>query len=232
MSIRVLFLCSGGGGNLRFIYEAINQGWLQNTKICGVLTDRECSANHFAAGKNIESHVVDFVLSRQTHLLDIINILKPDVIVTTVNKIISDVIVTALRGKLINLHYSLLPAFGGVIGSTPVRQALDYGVKFVGTTVHFVSEDVDAGSPIVQSVTPVYSDDTEELIMDYLFRCGSICLLTGIQKLTQQHSVQSSFLDIFEFNGRKSHFNPAALVPGVVKADSFWLRLRSNEAAS
>ena len=153
---------------------------------------------------------------------DKINQFNPDLIVTTVNKIIADNIVSTWRGKLINLHYSLLPSFGGVTGSVPVRQAIEYGTKFVGTTVHYVSEKVDRGVPIVQSVTPLYPEDTEDLVMEYLFRCGSICLLTGINNLIQQSSIQSTTFDMVEFDGRKSYFNPAAVVPSEVKKEEFW----------
>lgn len=227
MSLRILFLCSGGGGNLRFIHEAVNQQWLQDTVICGVLTDRECGANHFSVRNNIENQVVDFDLSEQDRLLDKINQFNPDLIVTTVNKIIADKIVSAWRGKLINLHYSLLPAFGGVIGSMPARQALEYGAKFIGTTVHFVSEKVDAGTPIAQSVTPVYPADTEDQVMEYLFRCGSICLMTSIENLSRQHSAQSMTFEMVEFNGRRSYFNPAAVVPSKVKKEAFWQDIKN-----
>ena len=227
MSLRILFLCSGGGGNLRFIHETVNQQWLHDTVICGVLTDRECGANHFSVKNNIENQVVDFDLSEQDRLFNKINKFNPDLIVTTVNKIISDKIVSAWRGKLINLHYSLLPAFGGVIGSMPARQALEYGVKFVGTTVHFVSEKVDAGYPIVQSVTPVYPTDKENQVMEYLFRCGSICLFTSIVNLSQQPSAQSMAFEMIEFNGRKSYFNPDAIVPDKVKKEAFWQEIKN-----
>ena len=222
MSKRILFLCSGRGGNLSFIHKAVEQQWLLDIKICGVLTDRECGANHFSVRNNIVNQVVDFDLTEQDHLLDKINQFNPDLIVTTVNKIIADNIVSTWRGKLINLHYSLLPAFGGVTGSVPVRQAIEYGTKFVGTTVHYVSEKVDMGVPIVQSVTPLYPEDTEDLVMEYLFRCGSICLLTGINNLIQQSSIQSTTFDMVEFDGRKSYFNPAAVVPSEVKKEEFW----------
>lgn len=61
--------------------------------------------------------------------------------------------------RVINIHPSLLPAFPGLAAQ---RQALDYGVRFSGCTVHFVDEGVDSGPIVDQRVVPVYPDDTEE----------------------------------------------------------------------
>jgi len=227
MTARIVFLCSGGGGNLRFIYEAAIQGWLGDAKVCGVITDRECGASKFATQKNIEHSVVDYSLSRQSALLDRIGMLDPDIVVTTVHRIVSDEIVCALQGRLINLHYSLLPAFGGLIGSMPVRKAMEYGVKFIGTTLHFVSESVDSGVPIVQSVTPIYPSDTVENIMDCQFQCGSVCLFTGIINLIEPQTEKYPRVGMLELNKRSSFFNPAASVPSHVTMESFWSGIKN-----
>jgi phosphoribosylglycinamide formyltransferase-1 len=65
----------------------------------------------------------------------------------------------AFKGRVMNIHPALLPAFPGL----DVRQAaIDYGVRFSGCTVHFVDEGVDTGPVIIQAVVPVYPDDSEE----------------------------------------------------------------------
>ena len=68
--LKIVFLCSGGGGNLRFIAEAIRLGWLKQGVICGVITDRECLANQFARDKGIWTAVIDFSQKDQFNLLE------------------------------------------------------------------------------------------------------------------------------------------------------------------
>jgi len=69
--------------------------------------------------------------------------------------------VAAFPERILNIHPSLLPSFPGLEAQ---KQALDYGVKFAGCTVHFVDENLDAGPIILQSVVPVEDGDTEEML--------------------------------------------------------------------
>src|SRR5439155_1213928 len=68
-------------------------------------------------------------------------------------------VVRAYAGRILNVHPSLLPAFAGLAAQ---RQALEYGVKLAGATVHVVDEGVDTGPVVLQSSVPVHPDDTEE----------------------------------------------------------------------
>jgi len=74
-------------------------------------------------------------------------------------RIISPAFVKAFQNRIINIHPSLLPSFKGLDGQ---RQALEYGVKFSGCTVHFVDEEMDHGAIILQAVVPVNQTDTED----------------------------------------------------------------------
>ena len=74
-------------------------------------------------------------------------------------RILSDVMVIAFPNAIMNIHPALLPAFPGLHAQ---QQALDYGVKFSGCTVHFVDCGTDTGPIILQAVVPVKQDDTEE----------------------------------------------------------------------
>src|SRR4029077_11089404 len=74
-------------------------------------------------------------------------------------RLLTPAFVRAWAGRLMNIHPSLLPAFPGL---HPQRQALEYGAKVAGATVHFVDEGVDTGPIILQASVPVRPDDTED----------------------------------------------------------------------
>ena len=76
-------------------------------------------------------------------------------------RILSPVFVRAFPGRILNIHPALLPAFPGLDAQ---QQALDYGVKFTGCTVHIVDEGMDTGPIVLQAVVPVLDDDTLETL--------------------------------------------------------------------
>ncbi len=78
-------------------------------------------------------------------------------------RILTPYFIGCFKNRIINIHPSLLPSFPG---TNSVIQALDYGVKQTGCTVHFVREEVDAGSIILQAVVPVDKEDTEETLLE------------------------------------------------------------------
>lgn len=79
---------------------------------------------------------------------------------------VPDAVVTAYKGRVMNIHAALLPAFGGkgMYGLHAHQAVLDYGAKVSGCTVHFVDENYDTGPVIWQSVVPVEEDDTAETL--------------------------------------------------------------------
>jgi phosphoribosylglycinamide formyltransferase-1 len=74
-------------------------------------------------------------------------------------RLLSPYFVASFPNRILNIHPSLLPSFPGLESQ---RQALEYGVKFAGCTVHFVDENLDAGPIVLQAVVPVNGDDTED----------------------------------------------------------------------
>jgi phosphoribosylglycinamide formyltransferase-1 len=76
-------------------------------------------------------------------------------------RLLSPYFVAAYRGRILNIHPSLLPAFPGLEAQ---RQALEYGVKFTGCTVHFVDEFLDAGPIVAQAIVPIEPADTPETL--------------------------------------------------------------------
>jgi len=96
---------------------------------------------------------------------ELVKILKENgvelVILAGFMRIITPVLLKSFYGRIMNIHPALLPSFPGLHGQ---RQALEYGVKFSGCTVHFVDEGVDTGPIIIQSAVPVLDNDTEETL--------------------------------------------------------------------
>lgn len=78
-------------------------------------------------------------------------------------KIVGKPILEAFQGKILNIHPSLLPSFKGLNAQ---RQAIEYGAKISGCTVHFVDEGVDTGPIILQSTVPILDNDTEETLSE------------------------------------------------------------------
>lgn len=226
MGLRIAFLCSGDGGNLKFIAELIRIGVLDEEEICCVLTDRKCGAGMFAEQHDIYSEIYDF--SDQFALKDKLVDLNPGCIITNVHKILSSEIVGQFRGKLINLHYSILPAFGGVIGIKALSLALNYGVQVVGVTAHLVDDALDSGKPLVQAVTPVNEIDDLQSLMDVVFRMGCISLLAAIKSIRGDTSIGGSPFkkSVVNISGRPTVFSPPVYELSEFYCESFWSRLK------
>lgn len=82
-------------------------------------------------------------------------------------RIIGKPLIDEYRNKIMNIHPALLPSFPGLHGQ---KQAIEYGVKISGCTVHFVDEGMDTGPVIIQAAVPVFHDDTEELLSERILR--------------------------------------------------------------
>ena len=95
-------------------------------------------------------------------------------------RMLSPVFIRAFPGRILNIHPALLPAFPGVDAQ---QQALDYGVKFTGCTVHIVDEGMDTGPIVLQAVVPVLGDDTVETLSTRILKeehriySEAICLM-------------------------------------------------------
>lgn len=225
---KIVFLCSGNGGNLKFIHEAINLGILKNSQICAVITDRDCNANRYAHNNNIESIILDFALENQLNLLRKLKEINPCIIITTVHRILSSTIIKEFEGSLINLHYSILPSFGKLIGTKPVTQALDYGSQFIGTTVHYVDTLVDEGKPLMQTIIPVVNNDTIENLMDIVFRCGCISLLNSIMMILEYKSTHADVCyNILKIHERTILLNPVVIDCQVTHDNFTWEKLNN-----
>ena len=161
---RLGILLSGRGSNFVAIAEAIRNHRLPGAEIAVVLSNksdapgldvaREHRLAAFAipsAGRKRVEHDAEMIARLHQHRVDL-------VCLAGYMRIISPVFVEAFPNRILNVHPSLLPAFPGLDAQD---QALKYGAKVAGCTVHFVDEAVDHGVIILQKTVPVQDDDTE-----------------------------------------------------------------------
>ena len=160
-------LLSGGGTNLQAIIDAIEQDRL-DAEIRTVVSNRE-SAYGLTRARNhdIPTTVIDHRghASREAYDQVLVEHLQSQgvelVVLAGFMRLLSPYFVQSFPNRIMNIHPALSPAFAGLHGQ---RQAFEYGVRFAGCTVHFVSEGCDEGPIIIQAVVPVVPDDTEETL--------------------------------------------------------------------
>lgn len=170
MTTNISVLVSGRGSNFQSILDAAAEGLIKDVNFACVISDKkEAKALERARDNNIEAVFVDpgSFSSRAEFDREIIRILKEHdtdlVLLAGYMRIITEELVNAYAGKIMNIHPALLPAFKGLHAQ---KQALDYGVKVAGCTVHFVEADLDAGPIIIQKTVPVLPGDTEDSLAD------------------------------------------------------------------
>jgi phosphoribosylglycinamide formyltransferase-1 len=161
--MRVGVLASGSGTILRAMLE-------RGLPVVVVVADRPCGALDVARGANVPGELVerrDFAASfdRVAYTHDVVDVLQRHdvdlVAIAGFGTILSKPFIDAYSGRAVNTHPALLPAFKGWHA---VREALVAGVKVTGTTVHLVTEDVDAGPILAQEAVPVLDGDNEETL--------------------------------------------------------------------
>jgi len=167
MTKRLGVLLSGRGSNFEALAESIASGRIPNAEIAIVISNREgapgidrakvrCIATRVIPSKGLERETYDrqVVAVLHEHKVDL-------VCLAGYMRLLSPYFVAAFPNRILNIHPSLLPSFPGLESQ---QQALEYGVKFAGCTVHFVDENLDAGPIVLQAVVPVRDDDTDDAL--------------------------------------------------------------------
>ena len=197
--LKLGILISGNGSNLQSIIDHIEKGSLKAI-IKIVISNNPDSYGITRAKKHRIPVVVikngDFK-NKEEFDLELIKILKNNsvalVILAGFMRILTPVFLKTFPHKIMNIHPALLPSFPGIHGQ---KQALEYGVKISGCTVHFVDEGVDTGPIIIQSAVQVFDDDTEKTL--------------AARILKEEHRIYPQAIQLFadskiEIKGRKVH---------------------------
>ena len=166
-------LVSGRGSNLQSILDAIQAGKIP-AEVGVVISDKPdakaldraksrgipaiyLERKKFANKQEFEAAIIDALRQHQVEL----------VVLAGFMRILSSNVINAFAGRIMNIHPALLPAFTGLDAQ---KQAIDYGVKVAGCTVHFVDEGMDTGPIILQQAVPVFDDDTPETLSERILQ--------------------------------------------------------------
>jgi phosphoribosylglycinamide formyltransferase-1 len=171
----IAVLASGRGTNLQAIIENFENGTLKANLVCVVSDNKDAKALERAREHNIEAVYIDpgpkktwlipeveqkYVQALKDRNIDL-------VCLAGFMRILKKPFLDAYEGRILNIHPALLPSFPGLHVQ---KKALEYGVKFSGCTVHFVTADVDAGPIITQAAVPVLDDDTPEILAERILK--------------------------------------------------------------
>jgi len=183
---RLGILLSGRGSNFLAIAKAIREGRIQNAEIAVVLSNiadapgltaaRELGLAAItipSAGRKRSDHDAEMIAALGDHNVDL-------VCLAGYMRILSPDFIRAFPNRVINIHPALLPSFPGLDAQA---QAIEYGVKVAGCTVHFVDEAVDHGAIILQRTVPVLDEDTAESLSARILEQEHIAYAQAISRV-------------------------------------------------
>jgi len=165
----IAVFASGTGTNLQAIIDSVNSGYI-NARIGLVVSDKGGAFALARAKKaGIETLFMDpgIFKSKEDYDKALVKYLKDKdvglVCLAGYMRVLSRYFIREYKDKILNVHPALLPSFKGVNG---VKEAMDYGVKVTGPTVHFVTHEIDTGPIVAQDSVVVREDDTEDSLRE------------------------------------------------------------------
>ena len=220
----IVFLVSGNGGTLKFVNEMIKRNHVQGLRIQHVISDRSCGALEYAKHESIPNTLIKYDRKNTENMLALLEDISPDIIITTFHKILDNQIVSKFRGKLINLHYSLLPSFKGLIGMQTVEEAIKLRSRFIGGTCHYVDEQVDNGAIIAQFVFPLHYPPNIPKLQNIEFRASCLLLLNSLLAIDKPLA-RTIGVNSLNFLTETIFFEPAIIVDTESLNEEFWSNL-------
>ena len=169
MKKRIGVLLSGRGSNFVALADSVAAGRIPDAEIAIVVSNREGAAGiDKAKDRGIPTRVIPSKgLEREPYDRQVVAVLREHGVDLTClagyMRLLSPYFVASFPNRILNIHPSLLPSFPGLESQ---RQALEYGVKIAGCTVHFVDENLDAGPIVLQAAIPVHDEDTEATLSE------------------------------------------------------------------
>ncbi len=186
--MKIGILISGRGSNMAAIVEAVQSGLISNSEVAVIISDKTSAAGLEKANeRGLETVVITRKgRTREEHDAEIIAELKKRnvelICLAGYMRLLSADFVRAFPDKIINIHPSLLPAFPGLDAQ---RQAVEYGVKISGCTIHFVDEDLDHGAIILQKAVEVADDDTADTLSAKILQYEHALYVEAVKKIAE-----------------------------------------------
>ncbi|MCS6984912.1 MAG: phosphoribosylglycinamide formyltransferase [Leptospiraceae bacterium] len=193
MKKRIAIFISGRGSNMRSLLERIKKGDLK-AQCEFVFSDRHDApglqkAQHY--GVTTYSFGVKEFSSKERYEAELLRLLQKHqvefIVCAGYMKLIGKTLLDAYPYRIVNIHPSLLPAFPGLRAQ---KQALDYGVRYSGCTVHFIDEGVDTGPIIAQAVCEVSPKDTEESLSRKILKLEHELYWRALQKIFAGYEIK------------------------------------------
>jgi phosphoribosylglycinamide formyltransferase 1 len=218
MPTRLAVLASGRGSNLRALHEYLGHGGRESfAQLSLVLSDHaDAGALSYARSRDIAAASIDggtlggdrLVAQLRSHRIDLI-------VLAGYMRLIPEVAVNAYRGRIVNVHPALLPAFGGrgMYGSRVHAAVIGAGARVSGATVHFVDERYDHGAIIAQWPVPVLSGDTPQALAARVLRVEHALYPPAVLAVAQSRIA-------LDANGRATHMHLPKLDDATFVLDS------------
>ena len=204
MPLNIAILASGSGSNAQAIVDKAAAGVL-DVNVCCIICNRPgAGVIKRAAKAGIACVVLDHKAypDRKSYDRAVVQHLQEHgvelVVLAGYMRLLTPVFLEAFAGRVINIHPALLPSFPGVHGGA---DALNYGVKVSGCTVHFVEEKVDSGPVLIQAVVPVNAGESEDDLMNRIHVMEHRIYPQAIQWLAQGR---------IDVQGRQVHLKPGS----------------------
>jgi len=194
--IRLGILASGNGSNFEYIFKAIQNKKLNAEISILIVNNPNCLAIKKAIRYEIPYSIINHreCNSRLEHDKLVMNKLEECsvelVVMAGWMRIVGEELINRFHNRLINIHPSLLPSFKGV---DAIQQAINQKVTITGCTVHYVQEEVDSGSIIIQAAVPLKEQDTKETLKIKIQNMEHIILPLAIAKVAK--SIRTNFKD-------------------------------------
>jgi phosphoribosylglycinamide formyltransferase-1 len=201
--LKIGMLASGRGSNFQSIIDAVESGYLK-AEIKALITDNPGAY----AIERAKKHSIEYIVMEPRRFEtkdDYFDFIVQELTTRNVGlvvlagfmRVVGKPLIERFRNRIMNIHPALLPSFPGLHGQ---RQAVEYGVKISGCTVHFVDEGMDTGPVIIQAAVAVHEDDTEDSLAERI--------------LKYEHRIYPEAIRLFSENrlsvaGRKVHIRDA-----------------------